>query len=214
MEIFSISSYLQTSQTLFCSPSCFSVASRTICQLPNLCPVALITIGSLIEFIILLSEYINPQSSHFQYSSNPSSVQEEYKILDGADSSWTQDAHKGLVIRGNGEFSKFKFVKVDGIIVDIKNYTVSEGSTVVTLKEDYLNTLAAGKHTFEIVWTDGLASTTFTVVKDNNNLVQVTGNKNESITVKQDNKNSIITKTGDTTNYVLYSILLMISFLD
>ena len=57
-----------------------------------------------------------------------------------------------------------------------------------------------------------MASTTFTVVKDNNNLVQVTGNKNESITVKQDNKNSIITKTGDTTNYVLYSILLMISF--
>lgn len=131
----------------------------------------------------------------------PSPGQEEYKILDGADSSWTQDAHKGLVIRGNGEFSKFKCVKVDGIIVDTKNYTVSEGSTVVTLKEDYLNTLAAGKHTFEIVWIDGLASTTFTVVKDNNNLVQVTGNKN-----------SIVTKTGDNANYVLYSILLMISF--
>ena len=131
----------------------------------------------------------------------PSPGQEEYKILDGADSSWTQDAHKGLVIRGNGEFSKFKCVKVDGIIVDTKNYTVSEGSTVVTLKEDYLNTLAAGKHTVENVWPDGLASTTFTVVKDNNNLVQVTGNKN-----------SIVTKTGDTANYVLYSILLMISF--
>ena len=142
----------------------------------------------------------------------PSPEQVEYKILDGTDSSWTQGAHKDLVIRGNGEFSKFKCVKVDGTVVDIKNYTVSEGSTVVTLKEDYLNTLAAGKHTFEIVWTDGLASTTFTVVKDNNNSVQVTGNKNESITVKQDNKNSIVTKTGDTANYVLYSILLMISF--
>ena len=46
-----------------------------------------------------------------------------------------------------------------------------------------------------------MASTTFTVVKDNNNLVQVTGNKN-----------SIVTKTGDTANYVLYSILLIISF--
>ena len=114
-------------------------------------------------------------------------------------------------VRYNRE-TQFKFVKVDGTVVDEKNYTVSEGSTVVTLKEDYLNTLAAGKHTFEIVWTDGLASTTFTVVKDNNNSVQVTGNKNESITVKQDNKNSIVTKTGDTANYVLYSILLMISF--
>ena len=142
----------------------------------------------------------------------PSPEQVEYKILDGTNSSWTQDAHKDLVIRGNGEFSKFKCIKVDGTVVDEKNYTVSEGSTVVTLKEDYLKTLTAGKHTFEIVWTDGLASTTFTVVKDNNNSVQVTGNKNESITVKQDNKNSIVTKTGDTANYVLYSILLMISF--
>ena len=142
----------------------------------------------------------------------PSPEQVEYKILDGADSSWTQDAHKDLVIRGNGKFSKFKCVKVDGTVVDAKNYTVSEGSTVVTLKEDYLNTLAAGKHTFEIVWTDGLASTTFTVIKDNNNPVQVTGNKNESTTVKQDNKNSTVTKTGDTSNYILYIILLMMSF--
>ena len=131
----------------------------------------------------------------------PSPEQVEYKILDGTNSSWTQGAHKDLVIRGNGELSKFKCVKVDGTVVDEKNYTVSEGSTVVTLKEDYLKTLTAGKHTFEIVWTDGLASTIFTVVKDNNNSVQVTANKN-----------SIVTKTGDTANYVLYSILLMISF--
>ncbi|MDO5811606.1 MAG: GLUG motif-containing protein [Bacillota bacterium] len=145
----------------------------------------------------------------------PSSEQVNYKILDGADSSWLQDTHKDLVIRGNGEFSKFKCVKVDGTVVDAKNYTVSEGSTIVTLKEDYLKTLTAGKHTFEIVWNDGLASTTFTVVKgasNDSNLEQVTGNKNESTTVKQDNKNSTVAKTGDTSNFVLYGALLMISF--
>ena len=44
--------------------------------------------------------------------------------------------------------------------------TVKEGSTIVTLKADYLNTLTAGSHTLEIVWTDGSASTTFTVKAD------------------------------------------------
>ena len=90
----------------------------------------------------------------------------DYDILDGANSSWTQNADGSLSIRGSGEFSKFVGVKVDGILVDAKNYTVKEGSTIVTLKADYLNTLTAGSHTLEIVWTDGSASTTFTVKVD------------------------------------------------
>ena len=144
------------------------------------------------------------------YEAIPTPV--SYKILDGANSDWKQNTEETITIRGNGDFSKFVGVKIDGNTIDAKNYTAKEGSTIITLTTDYLKTLSIGTHTFEIVWTDGLASTTFTVVKDNNNLVQVTGNKNESITVKQDNKNSIVTKTGDTANYVLYSILLMISF--
>lgn len=90
----------------------------------------------------------------------------DYDILDGANSSWTKNSDESLSIRGSGEFSKFVGVKVDGILVDAKNYTVKEGSTIVTLKADYLNTFSAGSHTLEIVWTDGSASTTFTVKAD------------------------------------------------
>ena len=90
----------------------------------------------------------------------------DYDILDGANSSWTKNSDESLSIRGSGEFSKFVGVKVDGILVDAKNYTVKEGSTIVTLKADYLNTFTAGSHTLEIVWTDGSASTTFTVKAD------------------------------------------------
>ena len=54
-------------------------------------------------------------------------------------------------------------VKVDGKSVDEKYYTVKEGSTIVTLKAGYLNTLTVGSHTLEIIWTDGSASTAFTV---------------------------------------------------
>ena len=87
----------------------------------------------------------------------------EYNILDGANSKWTHDSDGNLSVKGSGEFSKFVGVKVDGKTVDEKYYTVKEGSTIVTLKPEYLNTLTAGKHTLEIVWTDGTADTTFTV---------------------------------------------------
>ncbi len=86
-----------------------------------------------------------------------------YRIIDGADSSWTQDTSGSIAIRGNGEFAKFRSVKVDGNLVDPSNYTVTEGSTIITLKADYLKTLSEGSHTFELVWTDGSASTNFTV---------------------------------------------------
>ena len=90
----------------------------------------------------------------------------DYEILDGADSSWTQNTDGSLVIRGNGEIAKFVSVKVDGKVVDADNYTVTEGSTIITLKPEYLKALSKGSHTFEIIWTDGSASTSFTVAEN------------------------------------------------
>ncbi len=91
-----------------------------------------------------------------------------YEIIDGANSSWTQstDGSGSIKIRGNGEISKFVNVKVDGTIVDPANYIVTEGSTIIELKADYLKTLSEGTHTFEIIWTDGTAGTSFTVAKN------------------------------------------------
>ena len=89
---------------------------------------------------------------------------QEYRIIDGANSSWTQNTDGTVVIRGNGDFSMFYAVKVDGKVIDPANYEAKEGSTIITLKAEYLKTLAAGSHTFEIVWTDGSAGTDFTVV--------------------------------------------------
>lgn len=93
---------------------------------------------------------------------------QQYKIIDGANSSWTQstDGSGSIKIRGNGEISKFVNVKVDGTIVDPANYIVTEGSTIIELKADYLKTLSEGTHTFEIIWTDGTAGTSFTVAKN------------------------------------------------
>ena len=93
----------------------------------------------------------------------------EYDILDGANSSWTQNSDGSLSIRGSGAFSEFVGVKVDGKSVDEQYYTVKEGSTIVTLKAEYLSTLAAGPHTIQLIWKDGTASTTFNINVNNPN---------------------------------------------
>ena len=93
-------------------------------------------------------------------------VQVTYDILDGAGSSWTQNTDGSLAIRGSGEISKFREVKVDGVTVDPVNYTVTEGSTIITFKPEYLKSLPVGNHSFELVWTDGTAATNFTVAEN------------------------------------------------
>ena len=108
-----------------------------------------------------------------------------YQIIEGANGSWNQNTDgRSLKIRGNGEYSKFQNVKVDGNIIDSKNYTVSEGSTIIELHADYLKTLSEGSHTFEIVWTDGAAGTSFTVARNtsgsNNTGSNNTGNNDNN----------------------------------
>ena len=93
-------------------------------------------------------------------------AQVTYDILDGAGSSWTQNTDGSLAIRGSGEISKFREVKVDGVTVDPVNYTVTEGSTIITFKPEYLKSLSVGNHSFELVWTDGTAATNFTVAEN------------------------------------------------
>lgn len=162
-------------------------------------------------------------------STTPSPDPVSYKILDGANSSWPENTDGSLTIRGNGEMEKFQNVKVDGKIIDKKNYTVTKGSTIITLKADYLKTLATGDHTFEIVWTDGSATTKFAVAKnksgDNNKNNNNNNKKNNSNNAKnnqttQNNptdtkkKEQSVTapKTGDTSDMTLWTTLLIVSF--
>ena len=123
----------------------------------------------------------NPGDSGSDNSNTPDNSEVTYEILNGANSSWTLGSSEGLTIRGAGEFSKFTGVKVDGNLLDQNNYTSKEGSTIITLKASYLNTLGAGSHTAQILWTDGSAGTTFTI--------------NANASGKKDN----VPKTGDHT---------------
>lgn len=151
-------------------------------------------------------------------SDNPDTPNNTYQIIDGANSSWTHDSDGNITIRGNGDFSKFTGVKVDGNLIDKSNYTAKEGSTIITLKASYLNTLSAGNHTVEILWTDGSASTTFTTkanISDNSNNNQNDNNNSNSSDDKPssgtDKKDVTAPKTGDNTPSVWLFILSVLS---
>lgn len=108
--------------------------------------------------VTITSENYNDVSANVNIYISP-----EYRIIEGAGSTWTQNTNGTVVIRGNGEFSRFHAVKVDGKVIDSANYKAEEGSTIITLKAEYLKTLATGSHTFAIVWDNGIAGTNFTV---------------------------------------------------
>ena len=90
-----------------------------------------------------------------------------YEILEGDNAHWSDQERTDLVFRANGEIASFTAVRIDGVTIDPSRYTVTEGSTIVTLKADYILRLPNGEHTMEIVFDDGLAIATFTVEKDN-----------------------------------------------
>ena len=66
-------------------------------------------------------------------------------------------------VRSTAPLSKFREVRVDDTVVDSSNYTITEGSTIVTFKESYLKSLSVGDHTLKIVSTDGLTSGILTI---------------------------------------------------
>ena len=86
-----------------------------------------------------------------------------YDIVEGDGSSWTEDSDQSITFVVNGLFSKFVGIKIDGKDVDKANYEVKTGSTIITLKASYLDTLAVGEHTITVVYTDGSTDGTFNV---------------------------------------------------
>ena len=115
-------------------------------------------------------------------------------IIEGANGKWQKGSEDGLSFTSNAAFADFQKVQVDGNDVDSSNYTVKEGSTVVTLNASYLETLPAGKHTLAIVSDTGTAETEFTVVAAEK---QPADDESANDKAASDGDKESLAKTGD-----------------
>ena len=116
------------------------------------------------------------------------------ETIEGTEQSLTAAEKKELTFRSNAVFGDFIRVELDGKTIDEKNYTAEEGSTVVTLKSDYVVTLSAGEHTIGVVSTSDTATATFSV--------------NAKAVVDNDTKSS---QTGDNSHMALWIAVLFVS---
>ena len=78
-----------------------------------------------------------------------------YDVTDGNGSTWANTDNEGLTFTVNGHHEKFAGLLINGATVDAKYYVIQAGSTVITLKAEYLRTLSAGKYTVTVRYTDG-----------------------------------------------------------
>ena len=86
-------------------------------------------------------------------------------IIEGKDARIDAAANEAAVFRSNASLEDFVRVEVDGKeLTRDTDYTVKEGSTIISLMPQFLKTLTPGNHTVEIVSATGTAKTDFTVI--------------------------------------------------
>ncbi len=155
----------------------------------------------------------------FQYVKEEVSPK-EYKFTEGANQTYTIDESKNATFRIDADYSLFtNKVYVDNKLVDSTNYDSKSGSTVITLKDEYLKTLSVGEHTLKVAFSDNGEAITKFSIKEKQQNESPEDNKNTGNTEKEEQQvNNNVTnndiqkdntnanpKTGD--NVIVYAVL-------
>jgi len=98
------------------------------------------------------------------YLGTPTGAGNTYNIISGANGIYQKGSTADkLSFTADGNIADFIGVEVDGYLINVSDYNVESGSTIVELKKAYLESLSSGEHTLKIRYHDGEASTKFTV---------------------------------------------------
>ena len=123
----------------------------------------------------------------------------DYEIMEGQNQTVVLGNNNSVTIRVNGDFSKFVSVALDRAILSNDYYIAQSGSTIITLKPEFIETLSLGKHTITVNFTDGTAQTS------------LVSKKTESKTEDTENGKDDVPKTGEDTKAGWLYVLALIS---
>ena len=86
-----------------------------------------------------------------------------YDIISGHGDTVVIGTDDVLSVHIDAPFEKFRNVNIDGVEVPSRNYSVEEGSTIITLNSDYLAALEPGWHVLNVQFMDGSAGAAFEI---------------------------------------------------
>ncbi len=128
-------------------------------------------------------------------ASEPNPPAPTYTITAGAGGTHGLSTDGTLTITCDGALNKLTGIYVDDKLVDASNYTLKSGSTILTFKAAYLNTLSVGTHKVKFQYSDGSAETTF-VIKEAS--TQDTTNSSKKDTTQDTTQNTAQNTTQGT----------------
>ena len=141
------------------------------------------------------NKYFSDEKAEHEITLEDTIIAKLPKFVSGANQEWTKGSKDGLTFKIDTDIKEFKKVLVDGKELKDTDYDIKSGSTILTLKPSFLDTLSAGKHKIRFEFNTGSVEAYFTV-KDKENSSQT-----ESA------------NTGVQNKYGLWIVLLLLSLI-
>ncbi|HRX09628.1 MAG TPA: hypothetical protein P5559_10800, partial [Candidatus Limiplasma sp.] len=146
-------------------------------------PVTGLAAGTYTDHLVITGDSVVTLSATLSFT-----VNNPYQIISGDGSTYQQGSAESvpITLTASGPISSFLGLNLNGMPVDPTNYDVQSGSTIVTLHQDYLETLDPGTYTLTFLYTDGEIDASFVL-------------------------HEAMPETGDRRPMVLYAVLALIS---
>ena len=117
------------------------------------------------------NKYFSDEKAEHKITLEDTIIAKLPKFVSGANQEWTKGSKEGLTFKIDTDIKEFKKVLVDGKELKDTDYDIKSGSTILTLKPSFLDTLSAGKHKIRFEFNTGSVEAYFTV-KDKENSSQ------------------------------------------
>lgn len=117
------------------------------------------------------NKYFSDEKAEHEITLEDTIIAKLPKFVSGANQEWTKRSKDGLTFKIDTDIKEFKKVLVDGKELKDTDYDIKSGSTILTLKPSFLDTLSAGKHKIRFEFNTGSVEAYFTV-KDKENSSQ------------------------------------------
>ena len=120
-------------------------------------------------------KYFSDEKAEHEITLEDTIIAKLPKLISGANQEWTKGSKDGLTFKVDTDINEFKKVLVDGKELKDTNYDIKSGSTILTLKSFFLDTLSAGKHQICLEFNNGTIEAYLTVKVKETTTVPETG---------------------------------------